>query len=147
MLKNFTTFIVVFIACFYCPFFICAQSEEQRWEKTITLPSGEVILDMRGEWDAVYEHYGMFSGLGSNSDVLTITQEGKIFIAVKQIGSYWVPKGSLTIKGECCNEGFKVVEGLRADVGWVPCTWEISEAGNKIVIDDERAVRVTLIRK
>lgn len=138
---------MIFIACFYCLFSAYAQSEEQRWEKTVTFPGGEAILDMSGEWDAVYEHYGMFSGLGSYSDILTITQEGKLFLAVKQIGSRWVPKGSETIKGECCKEGFKAVEGFRGDVGWVPCKWEISEKGNKIVLDDGRVIRVTLTRK
>jgi len=49
-----------------------AQMAKKRWEKTVTLPSGEVILDISGEWDLLYEKYGPFSG--DISDILTITQ-------------------------------------------------------------------------
>ena len=70
-----------------------AQMAEKGWKKTVTLPSGEVILDMSGEWDIQGEFYGPFSSLGpGGSDILTITQEGTTFTAVKQIGSRWVPK-------------------------------------------------------
>jgi hypothetical protein len=124
-----------------------AEMTTKVWEKTVTLPSGEVILDMSGEWDVTYEYYGMFSGLKPHSDILTITQEGNTFTAVKQIGSEWVPKGAETIKGELDKDGFKEVHGYRANVGWTPCMWEISEKGNKIVIDDGRVVTATLTRR
>jgi len=67
------------------------QMAEKGWKNTVMLPSGEVILDMSGEWDVLYEHYGPFSMVGNMSDILTITQEGTAFTAVKQIGSKWVP--------------------------------------------------------
>ena len=31
-----------------------AQTEEQGWKKTITLPSGEVVCDLNGEWDLFF---------------------------------------------------------------------------------------------
>ena len=44
--------------------FLCmvqAQTVEKRWKKTVTLPSGEVILDISGEWDVSIENYGEWS--------------------------------------------------------------------------------------
>jgi len=35
-----------------------AQMAEKGCKKTVTLPSGEVILDMNGEWDVLYEYHG-----------------------------------------------------------------------------------------
>jgi len=36
---------------------------EEGWKKTVTLPSGEVILDMSGEWDDQQEFLGYSVGL------------------------------------------------------------------------------------
>ena len=37
-----------------------AQMAEKGWKKTVTLQSGEAILDMSGEWDTQGEFYGPF---------------------------------------------------------------------------------------
>jgi hypothetical protein len=123
-----------------------AQMAEKGWEKTVTLPSGEVILDMSGEWDSLYEFYGILSYLKPVTDILTITQEGNTFTAVKQIGSEYVPKGAETIKGIMDKDGFKEIQIYRMEV-WAPCTCEISENGNKIVVSDGRVIQGTLTRK
>jgi hypothetical protein len=130
-----------------------AQMAEKGWEKTVTLPSGEVILDMSGEWDVLYEHYGPFSRFGTGSDILTITQEGTTFTAVKQIGSKWVPKGAETIKGELDKDGFKAVYSyigalaMDGSFNWEPSKWEISENGNKVALDCGERAKATLTRR
>ena len=119
----------------------CDQMAEKGWKKTITLSSGDVILNMSGEWDVLYEGYGPFSGHGTKKDILTITQECTTFTAVKKIGSKWVPKGAETIKGELDKDGFKAVYGYIGSLAmdgsfkWESCEWEISENGNKVVLD------------
>ena len=50
-----------------------AQVAKKGWKKTVTLSSGEVILDMSGEWDALYEFYGPHSWIEPITDILTIT--------------------------------------------------------------------------
>ena len=130
-----------------------AQMAEKDWEKTVTLPSGEVILDMSGEWDVLYTHYGPFSWIPDLSDILTITQEGNKFTAVKQIGSQWVPKGAETIKGELDKDGYKSVYIYMASFPidgtymWEPCKWEISKDGNKVVLDCGERTKTTLTRR
>jgi hypothetical protein len=137
---------------FTCALFARAEMAKEGWKKTITLPSGEVILDMSGEWDLLYEKYGPFIG-GHISDILTITQEGTTFTAVKQIGSQWVPKGAETIKGELDKDGFKAVYvyigayPIDGSFIWEPCKWEISENGNKVVLDCGDRVKATLTRR
>ena len=130
-----------------------AQKAKEESQKTVTLSSGEVILDMSGEWDVLYEGYGPFSWVGTISDILTITQNGTTFTAIKQIGSRWVPKGAETIKGELDKDGFKAVFSYIGALGmdgsfiWEPCKWEISENGNKVVLDCGKRMKNTLTKK
>ena len=130
-----------------------AEMAEKGWKNTVTLPSGEVILDMTGEWDQVDEGYGIFSWLEGSPEILTITQEGNRFTAVKQIGSKWVPKGAETIKGELDKHGFKVVysyiasEAMDGSFDWEECKWEISERGNKVDLDCGERIKITFTRR
>ena len=135
-----------------CALVARAEMAKEKWEKTITLPSGEVILDMSGEWDVLYEFYGEISWVAPCSDILMITQQGNTFSAVKQIGTIWKPKGTESIKGELDKDGFKEVQMYRGDMhgifSWGPCKkWEISENGNKIVFDDGDRFKATLTRR
>jgi hypothetical protein len=130
-----------------------SQMAEKGWEKTITLSNGEAILDMRGEWDDMGEGYGIFSWVKLSPEILTITQKGNTFSAIKQIGSQWVPKGAETVKGELDKDGFKVVYsyiGSRAMDGsfdWEECKWKISEKKNKVDLDCGERMKRTLTRK
>ena len=58
-----TSIAPVLILAFFIAFasFAIAQMAAKGWEKTVTLSNGEVILDMSGEWDVLYEFYGLFS--------------------------------------------------------------------------------------
>ena len=126
-------------------------SAQEGWEKTITLPSGEKVLDMSGEWDALIELLERFKWLDKpGPDILLITQEGNTFSAVQQIGGKMTPKGTEKIKGILGKDGFKEVQlytPRSAKLTWVPCTWEISENGNTIVLVDEDRVKWTLTRR
>lgn len=134
--------------------FAIAQMAEKGWKKTVTLPSGEVILDMSGEWDAQIEFYGPFSWVAPVTDIPKITQEGTTFTGVKQIASKWRPKGTETIKGELDKDGFKAVYIKIHATGtmdpiyiWESCKWEISEDGNKVVLDCGERAKMTLTRR
>ena len=130
-----------------------SQMSEKGWEKTVTLSSGEVILDMSGEWDDVGRGYGIFSWYKGSPEIVTITQEGNTFTAVKQIGSKWVPAGAETIRGELDKDGFKVIysyissRAMDGSFDWEKCKWEISEKGNKIELDCGERIKRTLTRK
>ncbi len=45
-------------------------------KKTITLPNGEVIWDLNGEWDVRVENYGVWATSGSYPQIWKITQKG-----------------------------------------------------------------------
>ena len=130
-----------------------AQMAEKEWHKTVTLPGDDVILEMSGEWNVVYEKYGPFNGAPDISDILSITQEGTKFTAVKKIGSQYIPKGTETIKGELGKGGFKVVYAYigayprDGSFVWEQCKWKISENGNKVVLDCGERVKAILTRK
>ena len=126
-------------------------------KKTITLPSGEIVCDLNGEWDALYvdDHQG------KSTDILKITQRDGSFEGVKTIGGRLVPKNAVSIKGELSKGGIaKVQVVMRVFYSGDPVkmiqnmsdgTGQISEDCNKIVIEvaesGEMTIRVTLTRK
>jgi hypothetical protein len=127
---------------------------QKGWEKTITLPSGEKVLDMSGEWDALIELSERYKLFGKpEPNILLITQEGNTFSAVQQIEDKMLPKGTEKLKGVLNKDGFKEVQlyAVRPhqtpQFAWVPVTWEISENGNKIVFVLEDFVKWTLTRR
>ena len=123
-----------------------AQMPGNTWKKTITLPNGDVILDMSGEWEALVENYGRMSGAGSYSNVEKITQTGASFEAIRMMDDPWNFKGSQSFKGELDKAGIKKVT-IIGKGGSIEAKGIISENGNKIVIDDGEVVRLTLTRK
>lgn len=147
--------IVVFLVSITLGSFIyagAAHAAEKKWEKSVTLANGETVLDMSGEWDLLNEAYGLFKGRPAVTDILTITQDGDRFTAVKQKGSVWVPKGAQVMKGQLDEDGFKEVlcyihAKPKDKFIWEPCTWEIIEKGNKVLLDCGERIRVTITRK
>jgi hypothetical protein len=120
-------------------------------KKTVILPSGEVVCDLNGEWDALYENLGAYSWVGNLKDMLKITQQGGSFVGVKMIGTAHVPKDAVSIKGELDKNGIKNVRVVLSTASPYDeiseCKAQISEDGNKIVIDGGERIRVTLTRK
>jgi hypothetical protein len=154
MNRKSTALVIAFAILIVFASFVIAEQEEKGWEKTVTLQSGELILDMSGEWDMLQEGYGPFGFRGPLKDILTIRQEGATFTAIKQIGSHWVPKGAETIKGELDKDGFKTVfhyikekEWWTGAFIWEPCKWIITENGDKVVLDCGDRIRATLTRR
>jgi hypothetical protein len=135
--------VIVFVLMITFASVCVSQMAEKGWEKTVTAPNGEVILEMNGEWDCLHE----FPGMKGFTIVSEITQKDKTFMGIRlQEFPYW-PKGTEAIKGELQGDGFKAVSINRADLGWTPCKWEISKNGNKILLNDEGVVKLTLIRR
>ena len=153
MKKILVTQVLAFTFLFTFALVAIALTAEKGWEKTVALPSGEVILEMSGEWDVHDEFYGPFSSFGPSPEIVTITQEGAKFTAIKQIGSKWVPKGAETLKGELSKDGFKkiyyYVGALAMDGSfvWEECEWKISADGNTVNIDCGKRIKSTLTRK
>ena len=147
------TFLV--LICFISLIIFVSNLYGQGSKKTITLPNGEVVCDLNGEWDAQYEQQRM----GKYTDILKITQRGGSFEGVKTIGSPHVPKNAVSIKGELNKNGIAKVQVVQrilysGDPGkmtekqqLLDCKGQISEDGSKIIIDGGETIRVTLTRK
>jgi len=109
---------------------------------TVTLSTGDVVYDLNGEWDAVYDSVVYtFPNWEreTKKDIVKITQEGNQFVGIKLVGDEIVGKNQETVKGELEKNGFRKVyiviwdtNVLRAS--WAPSKAEISEDGNKIVV-------------
>lgn len=115
----------------------------------LQLPSGEAVWDLRGEWEALIENYGPWQRFGTYRNVYGIEQDGRIVTAYRL--KEGPPPGlevaeSPSLQGELEQNGFKRVEILYARANVSPSTGRISADGKKIVIDNGRYVRVTLIR-
>jgi hypothetical protein len=146
--------IITVFCVFTCALVAGVVLAQGGWEKTVTLPSGEKVLDMRGEWDALIELSERYKLFGKpEPNILLITQEGNTFSAVQQIEGKMLPKGTEKLKGVLYKDGFKEVQlyAIRPhqtpQFAWVPVTWEISENGNKIVFVLEDVVTWTLTRR
>jgi hypothetical protein len=129
--------------------FLCmgqAQTVEKKWMKTVTLPNGEVVLDMSGEWDVLVENYGAWSLAGSYPQKMNVTQEGSSFVGTRMIDDPYNQKGSTVIRGELDKSGIKKVTVLTA-MGPQDAKGEIGDDGNKIIIDVYDKGKQTLTRK
>ena len=108
---------------------------------TITLPNGEVVYDLNGEWEAVYDstYVGSFAAGGEKESVkgiVKITQEGNKFVGIKVIGDLWADENQEAVQGELEKNRFGklYVVTMGIVLEWLPGKGEISEDGNKIVI-------------
>ena len=57
--------IIVMLLCSVGLIIFISTLHGQGSKKTITLPSGEVVCDLNGEWDAFVENYGPSISSGS----------------------------------------------------------------------------------
>lgn len=134
------------LTCLIGLIFFVSPLHGQGPKKTITLPSGEVVWDLNGEWDAFMDNYGLNSFAGSYKQIEKITQTGSSFVAIRMINDPWNRKGSQSLQGELDKSGIKKVKILTAS-GPVEARGQISKDGNKIIIDDGEGARLTLTRK
>jgi hypothetical protein len=122
------------------------QAEEQAWQKTITLPSGEVVCDLNGEWDSLWIGRGPVSMGRQERDILKITQQGGSFKGIRKIGNPILLKGSTAIEGELDKNGFKELI-YTGDANRGHANGKISKDGNKIEIQYYTDFIVELTRK
>ena len=139
------TFLV--LICFIGLIIFVSTLHGQGSKKTVTLPNGEVVWDLNGEWDVFAENYGEWKEYGSYPQVWKITQEGSSFLAVRMIDDPWNQKGSRVARIELDKSGIKevilIVEGGRP----LWAKGQISDDGNKMIIDDGIKTRATATRK
>ena len=122
------------------------QTADKGWEKTVTLPNGDVILDMSGEWDVLVEHYGPASSRGEYSEIEEIKQEGISFVAVTLIESENSAKGTEKLKGELDKNGFRKVQTM-TEVGPLVFNSKILLKGNKLIFDEGQMLKLTYTRR
>ena len=146
--------IITVFCAFTCAFVAGVVSAQGGWERTLTLPGGEVVLDMRGEWDVLVELAERYKWFGKPvPNIYLITQDGNTFSAVQQIEGKLLPKGTEKLKGVLDKDGFIEVQlyAIRPDqtpqFAWVPVMWKISENGNKIEFVHEGQSTITLTRR
>jgi len=134
------------LICFVSLIIFVSTLHGQTSKKTITLPNGDVVWDLNGEWDAFVENYGPLAFAGSYPQIEKITQTGSSFVAIRMIDDPYNQKGSQSLQGELDKSGIKKVTIFRR-IGPVEAKGQISEDGNKIIIDNGENGRLTLTRK
>ncbi len=115
-------------------------------KKTITLPGGEEVCDLNGEWDVLVENYGAFASGGSYPQIWKITQTGSSFVAVRMIDDAYNQKGSEAARGELDKSGFKKVQTI-TPFGSFDSKGQISDDGNKMEIDAPNRAKLKATRK
>ena len=147
MARKISTLLAVLIVIFSFLFTAQAQTEEKKWKKTVTLPNGEVILDISGEWDSFVQFYGTWAGAfgGTWEHKVNITQDGSSFVGTRMMDEGQRLKGSELLRGEVHKGGLKNVY-IVGYVGNLMTGTQITEGGDKIEIDSMDKVRVYLKR-
>jgi Protein of unknown function (DUF1566) len=144
MARKISTLLAVFIVVVSFLYTAQAQAEEQKWKRTVTLPNGDVILDMSGEWDALIQYYGNWPG-GEYEQKINITQDGSSFEGLRSKDEGRNRKGSVLVKGDITKGGLKdVLIGTLWGLQFTAT--QITEGGDKIEIDAADKVRVYLKR-
>ena len=124
-----------------------AQMSQNGPAKTIRLPSGEVIHDLDGEWDAILTYPGLAGeGVLDYNQIIKITQKGKSFEGVLMMDDEWCKKGYILIDGKLAKGNFEYVH-LILIPRITTASGQISEDGKRIVFDDGEIARFILTRK
>jgi len=146
MTRKFSILLAVLLAgvSFLC--MVQAQTGEKKWKKTITLPKGDVVLDIKGEWNVALTHLRP-GGYAPESGKTKITQTGNTFVGIAMTAFSAFRKGKEQIKGELDKSGFKQVQIISGVAGNSDAKGQISEDGNQIIIDDGERFRLILTRK
>jgi hypothetical protein len=141
--------VVLIVAIAMIAFLYAAQAQtgEKKWKKTITLPNGDVILDMNGEWDVYVSHLRPGSYTAVEGGITKITQTGSSFVGISMNALVAFRKGSEQLKGELDKSGFKQLQIISGAMGNSDAKGQISEDGNQVIIDDGERFRLTLTRK
>ena len=105
-----------------------------------------MVWDLNGEWDVFVENYGPYSSSGSYPQTFKITQTGSSFVAIRMLGDPHNRKGRQSLQGELDKSGIKQVTFFKS-LGPVEGNGQISNDGNKIILDDHYGARATLTRK
>ena len=138
--------IFLLMVCFISLMTLVSTLHGQSSKKTITLPSGEVVWDLNGEWDVRVENYGVWATSGSYPQMWKITQTGSSFVAVRMIDDPNNPKGSEAIRGELEKSGFKKLQ-IKTPMGAFDAKGKINDDGNKMEIDSADRVKLRATRK
>ena len=122
------------------------QMPEKGAKNTMTLPNGDVIWDLNGEWDAWVENYGSWSRFGSYPSVRKITQKGNSIEVIRIKSDPWNKEGSIAFVGELDKKG-SINGTAPTNLGSIEMKGQVIENGNKIVIDDGEKAKATFTRK
>ena len=103
---------------------------------TLKLASGEVIYDLNGDWDAVWDT----GGWGTYQDIIKINQKEDQFVGVYLLkGDYHLNKGKEKVKGKLKDNMIVDVSLHSVEQGAFESRWflsqgSISKDGNEIII-------------
>jgi hypothetical protein len=124
-----------------------AQTVKPAELKTVKLANGDEACDLTGEWDALIENYGEWAKFGSYPNAFKIVLAGSSFIGTRlQDNGPGRRVGTLVFVCGLDKSGFKNVF-LITGGGPFPCKGQISEDGNKILLDLDNKTKLTMTRK
>jgi len=143
MLRKMYVFLFILVVMLSFVSITYSQTEKN----AVGLPGGELICDLNGEWNTLYEPYGPMEHFGKIKSMIKITQQGNMFVGKSLISTGFTPAGTEKIRGALDKDGIKNVQLTRPDKDWSDGKAEMSKDCNKISIDDNDGLRMILERK
>jgi hypothetical protein len=147
MKRRITIWAVCFVALIAWTGLAFAQAPKPAPMKTVKLANGDEVRDLTGEWDALIDNYGEWAEFGSYPNIIKMTLVGNSFRGIRLMDNGpGEPPNSMIVKIDSEKNGFKHVM-LSEGTGLCSCSGKLSEDGNKIFLDLENKVKLTMTRK
>jgi len=145
--RKVTIWMVCFVALIAWTGLAHAQTATSTALKTVKLPNGDEVCDLTGEWDALIENYGEWAKFGNYTNVIKMTLVENSFRGIRLMDNGpGRPPNSLIVEIDSERNGLKR-SMLFTGAGPRPCSGQLSEDGNKLVLELENKAKVTMTRK
>jgi hypothetical protein len=122
-----------------------AQGQMSTDKNIITLPNGDLIWDLNGEWVVLVENIGKWTEFGNYAQLWKITQTGSSFVAVRMINDKYNYTDSEVVRGELNKNGISKATVFTND-GPKEAKGQIDYDGNKLIIKNDNQ-RYTATRR
>ena len=119
---------------------------QTRAAEFVTLPNGEDVMDIRGNWDAAIENYGPWSQYGSYPGTIEIVLDGNTFVGKRLTATKWHSAGTECFRCELDGSGITRLQ-LMTRMGPIDAKGRLSDDGNTLSFDDGEKARSTLTRQ
>ena len=112
----------------------------------VTLPNGEEVMDIRGNWDAEFENYGPWSQYGSYPGTIEIILDGNTFVGKRLTATKYHAADTECFRCELDSSGITKLQ-LMTRLGPIEAKGQLGNDGKRLTFDDGEKTRSTMTKQ